>query len=92
MKSVRPQGQGFSQGSQRSGRPNQKRDDLFNPFSIACTSGAKESHSTILAAALCFAIFPAPPLPGIFHPPRKTLDACKSSEKTRSWIRKVCSY
>jgi hypothetical protein len=31
MKSVRPQGQGFSQGSLRSGRQNQKRGDLFNP-------------------------------------------------------------
>ncbi len=34
MKSTHPQGQRFSRRSHRSGRQNQKRSDLFNPFSI----------------------------------------------------------
>src|SRR5258707_8455987 len=38
MKSTHPQGQRFSWRSHRSGRQNQKRSDLFNPFSIPLTS------------------------------------------------------
>ncbi len=38
MKSTHPQGQRFSWRSHRSGRQNQKRSDLFNPFSIPPTS------------------------------------------------------
>src|ERR1700741_5236019 len=71
-------------------RPNQKRGDLFNPFSIALLQ-VRTSHRPIQAAHECFASFSAPPSPRIYRLYSKTLEDCKSSETTLFWFIKLFS-
>ena len=80
MKSVRPQGQGFSQGSQRSGGQTRSAAIPLTPSRLHLLQ-VRTSHRTVLAATHCFAILSRSSFAAIFHPPRKTLHDGKSSEK-----------
>ena len=90
MKSAHPQGQRFSWRSHRSGRQNQKRSDLFNPFSIPPDSELPRVTALFLFGRVRFvSLFSHCSLVANFDVPIETIENGKSFQRTTRQRRKV---